>query len=147
MSTETFSDNRPKFNGTLSVLICAGPGLLRESLATILASFPFVEIVESEVEEINPFIQIYHSRPDIVFVDCSSLPQCFDLIRTIEDWQPRVNCIAITETIQCSKLALDNGAEAALIKGFNNNDLYQTIRRVVYNGRTGMLSFPNKIGN
>lgn len=119
----------------IAVLISAEPGLLRDSIYTILQSISnltVVGVVAGERESLDALDQFH---PEVVLVECSPNAQWWLGLCAICASTMHIKCIAITDTIKTSQLAHENGADGALIKGFSSQDLQQTLRWVVNNSR------------
>ena len=117
-------------DGRIPTLISAEAGLLRDSLITILGSFPFIDVVGVVAEKCSILDAIHQFHPDLVLVDCSNNTQWIEIIHAIHGLLVEVKCVAIVDTFQTRRLALENGADSALIKGFTSQELQLALRQV-----------------
>jgi DNA-binding NarL/FixJ family response regulator len=113
----------------IPVLISAEPGFLRDSLNTILQSFHFISIVGRGEAESDSLSEMGQFQPEIVLIDCSTKhTQWIELLNTIHVSYPKIICLAICDTFSTSRLALENGADEAIINGFTSQDLRYSIQ-------------------
>jgi DNA-binding NarL/FixJ family response regulator len=117
----------------INTLIFAEPGLLCDSILSILGSFPFINVVGTVSVNCRGLDAIKQFCPNLVLLDCSTNNGPMELIRAIHNGKADIKCLAIADTFQTSRLAFENGANAALIKGFTSQDLQLALRRVFFN--------------
>jgi len=116
----------------VAVQILAQPGMLRDSLTMLLSSFEFVSVVGKADCARNCLEEIELIQADIVLSACSSMAECERLMGRLQRVQSKIKCIVITDGFQSSKMAMELGADAALIKGFTSQDLMQVLRWVAF---------------
>ncbi|MDR3577558.1 MAG: hypothetical protein P4L50_27150 [Anaerolineaceae bacterium] len=121
----------------MPTLISAESGLLRDSILTILESFPFINVVGAAEGKFNTLDAVKQCNPRLVLVDCSTCNAWLEIIQAIRGRQTEIKWVAITDTIQTSRQALKNGADSALIKGFTSQELQMALQRLIFNKPVG----------
>ncbi|HOT91873.1 MAG TPA: response regulator [Anaerolineae bacterium] len=102
----------------MPVLIVARPGPLRDSLVTLLKSFPQVSTVEQATTATSALKTVESKRPALVLVD-SSLPgdEAWTVLKQLKAWRPPVRCVVLSETVQHYRQAEAAGASRAILTG------------------------------
>jgi len=101
----------------ITVLIHADPGLARDSLCSLIASFPYAKIVgvlslDSELaEEVNDLL------PDVVLMDYVTGTGNIELIPALKAVHPDSRFVVVTETMKQKQCAYQYGADDVLLRG------------------------------
>jgi AmiR/NasT family two-component response regulator len=104
-----------------------------------LSSFDFIEIVGRMTGERIRIEEVLQIQPDVLLIDCFSKTHCTELLNLVHTRPFHMKCIAITDGFQTSKLVMEQGVDAALIKGFTRKDLQSVLSWTVFNNRESKI--------
>jgi DNA-binding NarL/FixJ family response regulator len=117
---------------TVSFLLVARPGRMREGLQALLRSIPEIEIVGQADWESQALALIAQQHPALVLLDSSLTPrEMLPTLMQIKGEYPRMRCIVLVENAQQQDAARDAGADTALITGFSAEVLHAAIDQVL----------------
>jgi len=117
-------------NGLLSVLIIAQPGLLRDSILTIIKTLNFVKAIGALSIDNRLVSGIDHYHPDIVLMDCSTNQYPLKSVPEIKGRNLGCTIIAIVENPNHIKPAIQFGVDEVLVSGYTRQDLFTIIQDV-----------------
>jgi len=117
---------------TVSLLLVARPGRMRDGLQALLRTIPEIEIVGQVDCESQALALISQQQPNLVLLDSSlTLQEMLPTIMQIKGGYPRTRCIVLVENVQQQGVAREAGVDAALITGFSAEVLHATIDQVL----------------
>ena len=117
---------------TVSLLLVARPGRMREGLLALLRTIPEIEIVGQADSELQALALISQQQPALVMLDSSLAPgEMLPMLVQIKDGYPRTRCIVLVENVQGQGAAREAGADSALITGFSAEVLHAAIDHVL----------------
>jgi DNA-binding NarL/FixJ family response regulator len=115
---------------TISTILLGEPGLMRDSICTLLNAIPNVHI--------NLVVDLSKENQDLannltincVIFDCSGNIPDFNTLVMIKKFKkdyPQIHCLVITASLKHNAIYLSAGADMALVRGFSLNDLRQAL--------------------
>ena len=111
-----------------SVLIIGPAGRLRDSLRTILHTFPGIGEVFAADDFKSGYKQAAKNHPSIVIIDAdNSLEDECVLLKQLLSRHDHARCLLIANTIRQAARARRVGADAILLRGFSTESLYLTL--------------------
>jgi DNA-binding NarL/FixJ family response regulator len=117
---------------TVSLLLVARPGRMREGLQALLRTIPEIVIVAQADYESQALALIAQQQPDLVLLDSSlTLQEMLSTLMQIKGGFPRARCIVLVDNAQQQGAAREAGADTALITGFNAEVLHAAIDQVL----------------
>jgi DNA-binding NarL/FixJ family response regulator len=126
---------------TVSLLLVARPGRMREGLQALLRTIPEIEIVGQADSESQAMALITRLQPALVLLDSSlTLQEMLPTLIQIKGGVPRTRCIVLVENAQQQGAARDAGADSALITGFSAEVLHAAIDQVLMSIRNSSES-------
>ena len=119
-------------NPPINVLMIAPPGMMRDSLCSLLSSIPAVSIVgflsfEDQIPQ--SLVALY---PDIVLMDCTGKAHNLETIRRIKVWNPDQYCLVIAGNSHEARLAYLYGADEVLTHGYTGFQFKAALRKYGY---------------
>jgi DNA-binding NarL/FixJ family response regulator len=126
------SEKEASTGSKIPVLLSAEPGLLRDSINTILESFRFISIVgaTTDAHDCLDLVQQYH--PKILLLVCSlNERRWVEILPEVQNLFPEIKCVAITDTFTTSRLAQELGADEIIFAGFTSLDLQIMFKRII----------------
>jgi hypothetical protein len=117
------------------VLIYAAPGLVRDSLCSLIASFSFAQVAGvlslgsdlPEGDNAHP--------PDVVLLDTFTNPDNFDLVLKTRQLYPHSSLVVMIETLAQKQLAYDTGADEVLLRGCAGQEFKAVFQAFVHRPR------------
>jgi DNA-binding NarL/FixJ family response regulator len=117
---------------TVSLLLVAKPGRMRDGLQALLRTVSEIEIVGEVDCESQALALISQQQPDLVLLDSSlTLQEMLPMLIQIKGGYPQTRCIVLVENMQQQSAAREAGADSALITGFNAEVLHAAIDQVL----------------
>jgi DNA-binding NarL/FixJ family response regulator len=106
------TENRP-----IKVLIIAMPGMIRDSLYSLVSSLPDIRIggVLSFADHLPQDLDNF--RPEIILMDCTGKTHHLESIREKKSGYPNHYCLVIVENSHKAWLAYHYGADDVLMRG------------------------------
>lgn len=110
-----------------NVLIYAAPGLMRDSLCSLLSSFPGTQIAGIASSEDDLLKEVRHLHPDIILIDYPAPPPDFEALHAIKTIDPHHRCVVIIDQIHRKERAYQAGADHVLIRGYSGQEFRAVI--------------------
>ncbi len=125
-STERTSKATRK-GSEMSALIAAQPGPLRDALQALLGMMPQIKTVYrvSNVSSMQRTVAEHH--PALVLLDTNLSEKVSQVVKMIQTDGNGSQCLVLADNVQQQQLAQSAGADAALLKGFPADRLFETI--------------------
>lgn len=117
---------------TVSLLIVAKPGRMREGLQALLRTIPAIKIVGQADCESQALSMIAQQQPALILLDSSlTLQEMLPTLMQIKGGYPRSHCIVLVENEQQQAVAREAGADTTLITGFSAEVLHAAIDQIL----------------
>ena len=111
-----------------NVLIIAQPGILRESLSSLLATMPDIDVVSVTNDLDSAFEFVSMTQPMICIIDFSNqvddMEQKIDQLKSI---RLEMKTILLVDTVEAKEEAETHGFDKVVIKGSSVQQLTKTI--------------------
>jgi DNA-binding NarL/FixJ family response regulator len=117
----------------MPVLIVAQPGRVRDGLQALLMAAPRIERV-GLVNDVSSALGMTTERaPSLVLLDASlNGGGILIALSRIKSRWPDTRCLVLTESAQQQRVARSADADEVLLKGFEANELYAIVERLVF---------------
>jgi DNA-binding NarL/FixJ family response regulator len=111
------------------IIFVSEPGMMQEAMRAVLAALPDVSIVGLASGSLSALQLLPRCEADVVVID-QNIPvdEMLALVRSIRALHPPVACIALTSTRSQMRLALTEGAYAALPRSSPSQQISEAIR-------------------
>ena len=97
------------------ILFVSEPGVMQESMHAVLAALPHIAIVGQASGSLSALHLLSRCEAEVVVIDTNiPLEEMLALVRSINAMRPRIACIALASTRSQMRLAVAEGACAAL---------------------------------
>jgi DNA-binding NarL/FixJ family response regulator len=113
----------------IRIIFVSEPGVMQEAMHTVLTALPQVSVVGLASGGLSTLHLLSQSRADVVIIDANiPLDEMLALMRSITRLRPPVACIALTSTRSQMRLAVAEGACAALPRSSPSQQISEAIR-------------------
>ena len=103
---------------TQVILIVATPGNLQAGLQALLTKLPDVETLVA-TDERSTLRAVERHNPALVILDYEVSGDDYRaMVRQIKGQRPTIRCLVLVDQVEEREDALENGADAVLIKGY-----------------------------
>lgn len=125
-------------NGNELVLIAGRPCRMRDSLHILLKTMPGIDIIGHADDGSSALRMITERQPALVLLD-TNLPgeMFFTLLKRIKGNGFHSRCLVLVDDVQQRREAQAAGADAVLVKGFPAAKLFETMEKLLWDGKTG----------
>jgi DNA-binding NarL/FixJ family response regulator len=121
-------------HGLISTHLLGKPGLMRDSLCTLLHAIPCVRI-----DRVDGLLQADLDRPDdwasrCLIIDCSNSEPEFAILALLDRVRkkyPQIRCLVISTSKNHIETYLSAGADGALVSGFTISEMEQALHALV----------------
>ena len=121
-----------KESTSLTVLIVANSGFMRDGLRSLLTTLLDVNVIGSANGEVEGLILSNELHPEVIIVDCTlSNGKGMELILQLKSQQIRASILAIAGSLLEGKTAMEQGADGMLIRGYSEGDLRHALRKLI----------------
>ena len=104
----------PKYQA-LATVIVSRPGIMQQSLRTLLCACPSIAVVASLGDGLSALNHVAAHKPGLLVVDCNLLDdEVAALLDGVKQLQPPTRCLVLTRSHRQEVNALAHGADAAL---------------------------------
>jgi DNA-binding NarL/FixJ family response regulator len=118
---------------SLRVLISIRPGFLQDSIRAILASFSYIQVIETGPGKDFCLEEVCQLHPQVILLDCAAAnPGWGEFLHEVRRRQPDIACLALTHTSVTAHQALEQGAVESLSTGFTSLELALAIQRAAH---------------
>ena len=110
-----FMDNQG-CSSNFPTIIAARPGVLREALRAMLASFPCLEISGVAGGGLLALSLVRQHKPALLIIDSGLLEdEIAMLLQKVKQEQPQIRCLVLVDTTRQQEAVLAMGADATLL--------------------------------
>ena len=125
-----------KKDGNEPVLIVGKPCRMRDSLHILLKTVSGIDIIGHADDGSAALRMVAEHRPALVLLDTNLPGEGFStVLMRIKGNGFRSRCLVLTDSIQQRQEAQVAGADATLVKGFPAVKLFETIERLLWDGK------------
>ena len=125
-------------NGNELVLIAGRPSRMRDSLYILLKTIPGIDIIGYADDGSSALRMVADHRPALVLLDANLPGEGFSaLLKRIKGNGFRSRCLVLADNVQQRREAQAAGADATLVKGYPAVKLFETIERLLWDGKAG----------
>jgi two-component system nitrate/nitrite response regulator NarL len=127
-------------NDTVSTLIAAKPGRMRDCLQALLKVVSQIKVIGRADDGASALKLVTELEPALVLLDTNlAEAQVYPVLEQIKATRSQTRCIVLADSIRQRQLAEAAGADAALIKGFRTANLIEVIERLASEHTGGSL--------
>jgi DNA-binding NarL/FixJ family response regulator len=114
-------------------IVCVSePGMMQEALHSLLGALPHISIVGQASGGLSALHILSRCEADVVVIDANiPLEEMLALVRSITVMLPPIACIALTSTRSQMRLAMAEGANAALPRSSPPRQIDEAIQTAV----------------
>jgi len=114
----------------IKTLICIVPGLMRDSICTLLASFSEVICIGASLEPHAFLHEVDQYQPDVILFEYASNYHNLELICNLENTTVDIKCVVLADNFSQTMPKMKEGVEYLLKRGFTGRDLKAIIQEV-----------------
>ncbi|RLC78180.1 MAG: hypothetical protein DRJ03_15510 [Chloroflexi bacterium] len=119
------------------LLIAAEPDRMRDSLHLLLKTARGIHIVGLADDSSVALRMVSEHRPALVLLDTNLLGEEMPtVLKKVKAKESQSRCLVLTDTFEQQREAGSAGADAALVKGFSIEKLFQTIEELLQDGQS-----------
>jgi DNA-binding NarL/FixJ family response regulator len=117
-----------RIEASTRVLIAARPDRMRDSLRFLLRTMPGIDIIGPADDSSSTLRMVSEHRPALVLLD-TNLPgeKIPSLLKQIKAHGSPGRCLVLSENSRQQQETRAAGADAALLKGFSTEQLFETV--------------------
>jgi len=105
------------------------PGVMQESMHAVLAALPQIAIVGQASGSLSALHLLSRCEAEVVVIDANiPLEEMLALVRSINVMRPPVACIVLTSARSQLRLAMAEGASAALLRSSSSRQIGEAIQ-------------------
>jgi DNA-binding NarL/FixJ family response regulator len=120
------------------LLIAAEPDRMRDSLHLLLKTVRGISIVGLVDDSSAALRMISERHPALVLLDTNLLgEEMATVLEQIKADESQSRCLVLADTFEQQREAGSAGADAALVKGFSMEELFQTIEELLQKEKQG----------
>ena len=121
-----------KITDKTRVVFVSEPGVMQEAMHTVLTTLPQITIAGLASGSLSALQMLARCEADVIIIDANiPVDEMLALVRSIHTAYPRVACIALTSTRNQMRLALAEGARAALPRSSPSQQIGEAIQTAV----------------
>jgi DNA-binding NarL/FixJ family response regulator len=120
------------------IVFVSEPGVMQEAMHAVLAALPQVAIVGLASGGLSTLHTLSRCEADLVIIDANiPLDEMLALVRSVNALRPPVACIALASTRSQMRLAVAEGANAALPRSSSSQQISEAIRAAAGSNNLG----------
>lgn len=122
----------PQTPQPIQAVVVSRPGVMQQSLRTMLAAHPWLSVVASAGDGLTALNHVTQYRPELLVIDSNLLEEEVEaLLATVKAKVPETRCLVLTRPSQRAERLRAVGADRVILRNSSTQELREALLQLM----------------